>query len=175
MDASQIVSSSIPAAQCFELSDNWVLWAHLPHDTDWSLESYKNIMKINSIEEMVLLYRMLPEKMIKNCMLFLMLEGITPMWEDKKNREGGCFSYKISNKNVYKVWKLVSYNLVGETLSLEKDMPKHINGITISPKKSFCIVKIWMDSCQFQNAEKINSSNGLSSHGCIFKRHKPEY
>ena len=44
MDASQIVSSSIPAAQCFELSDNWVLWAHLPHDTDWSLESYKNIM-----------------------------------------------------------------------------------------------------------------------------------
>ena len=22
------------------LSDKWILWAHLPHDTDWSLKSY---------------------------------------------------------------------------------------------------------------------------------------
>ena len=27
---------------------------------------------------------------------------------------------------------------------------KDINGITISPKKSFCIVKIWMKSLNFQ-------------------------
>ena len=25
-----------------ELSDSWILWAHLPHDTDWSLKSYMN-------------------------------------------------------------------------------------------------------------------------------------
>jgi len=24
------------------LSDKWTLWAHLPHDTDWRLESYKS-------------------------------------------------------------------------------------------------------------------------------------
>ena len=24
------------------LSDKWVLWAHLPHDTDWTLKSYIN-------------------------------------------------------------------------------------------------------------------------------------
>ena len=23
------------------LYDKWVLWAHLPHDTDWSIRSYK--------------------------------------------------------------------------------------------------------------------------------------
>ena len=23
------------------LFDKWVLWAHLPHDTDWSIKSYK--------------------------------------------------------------------------------------------------------------------------------------
>ena len=26
-----------------DLSETWCLWAHLPHDTDWSLKSYKNI------------------------------------------------------------------------------------------------------------------------------------
>ena len=28
------------------LFDKWVLWAHLPHDTDWSIKSYKPIMEI---------------------------------------------------------------------------------------------------------------------------------
>ena len=23
------------------LYDNWTLWAHLPHDTDWTVKSYK--------------------------------------------------------------------------------------------------------------------------------------
>ena len=46
------------------LSDKWVLWAHLPHDTDWSLESYKKIMEITSVDQMIMLYRLLPEKMI---------------------------------------------------------------------------------------------------------------
>ena len=52
------------------LSDKWVLWAHLPHDTDWSLKSYINIMEIESVEQMISLYNSVPEKMTKNCMLF---------------------------------------------------------------------------------------------------------
>mgnify|MGYP003866091315 FL=1 len=81
------------------MSDKWTLWAHLPHDTDWSLNSYKKIMTFTTVEEALVLYETLPDKMIKNCMLFLMREGIKPTWEDEKNRGGGCFSYKVSNKN----------------------------------------------------------------------------
>ena len=32
------------------LEDTWVLYAHLPHDTDWTLKSYKEILKINTGE-----------------------------------------------------------------------------------------------------------------------------
>jgi len=173
MDASHIENVSIEGSKM--LSDKWVLWAHLPHDTDWSLSSYKNIMEIGTVEGMIALYKVLPEKMVKNCMLFLMRKGVIPMWEDKKNRNGGCFSYKIPNKNVFKVWKMASFSLVGETLSIDEIMSPHINGITISPKKSFCIIKIWVDSCEYQNTDQINSKNGLVPHGCIFKKHKPEY
>ena len=173
MDASHSENVSIEGSKM--LSDKWVLWAHLPHDTDWSLNSYKNIMEIDTVEGMIALYKVLPEKMVKNCMLFLMRKGVIPMWEDKKNRNGGCFSYKIPNKNVFKVWKLASFSLVGETLSIGETMSPHINGITISPKKSFCIIKIWIDSCEYQNTDQINSKNGLIPHGCIFKKHKPEY
>ena len=73
------------------LYDKWVLWAHLPHDTDWSLKSYKQLMELSNVENILTLYNNLPEVLIKNCMLFLMRKGVTPTWEDSRNRQGGCF------------------------------------------------------------------------------------
>ena len=157
------------------LYDKWVLWAHLPHDTDWSIKSYKKIMTLTTVEETCSLYRIVPEKLVKNCMLFLMREGISPTWEDPKNRQGGCFSFKVTNKSVFSTWKNLSYVLVGETLSNNHKMLSNINGITISPKRAFCIVKIWLASCTVQSPDKLTEVPGLSTHGCIFKRHKPEY
>ena len=82
-----------------------------------------------------------------------MRQNIKPMWEDPNNKAGGCFSFKVVNKNVPEVWKSVSYLLTGETLSSEQPFQSNITGITISPKKSFCILKIWMKSLDFQNQE----------------------
>ena len=62
------------AMQQHPLNDEWNFWAHMPHDTDWSIGSYKSIMVINTLEQMVTLYSILPDKMVKNCMLFLMRE-----------------------------------------------------------------------------------------------------
>jgi len=104
MVGEQAIEKATKRSEC-PLFDKWVLWAHLPHDTDWSLGSYKDIMCLEFAEEVVGLYSRLPKVLIKNCMLFLMRKGVTPTWEDKKNRNGGCFSYKISNKDVPAVWR----------------------------------------------------------------------
>ena len=42
------------------LSDKWVLWAHLPHDTDWSLKSYIKIMELSTMEEIISLTNAIP-------------------------------------------------------------------------------------------------------------------
>ena len=34
-----------------KLSDNWTLWAHLPHNTDWSIKSYIPISTFTTIED----------------------------------------------------------------------------------------------------------------------------
>ena len=164
-----------PRTELHPLFDKWVLWAHLPHDTDWTIKSYKPIMELCDAEDILLLYNNMPQILVKNCMLFLMRKGITPTWEDVRNRDGGCFSYKISNKTVYNVWKELSFLLVGETVSNDPKFVSHISGITISPKKMFCIIKIWMENCTEQNPKKIKKIRDLSHHGCLFKRHKPEY
>ena len=158
------------------LADKWTIWAHLPHDTDWSITSYKKIYTIDSVEGAIAISETMPDVLVKNCMLFLMRDGIKPIWEDPKNRQGGCFSYKISNKNVFEVWKDLSYVLVGESISNQSSFVANVTGITISPKKNFCIIKIWMSSCANQNPAIItNDVKNLTSQGCIFKRHVPEY
>lgn len=158
-----------------KLSNKWTIWAHLPHDIDWSLKSYSKILTFNYIEEIVALNSIIPEIMIKNCMLFIMKQGIKPIWEDPKNRDGGCFSYKISTKNISKIWTTLCYKLVGRTCCKNKEVLDTINGITVSPKKNFCILKIWLSSSKFQNPNEIESFENFNSVGCIFKRHNPEY
>ena len=158
-----------------KLSDNWTLWAHLPHNTDWSLNSYIPIFTFKHIEETIAITESLPSHLIENCMLFIMREGINPIWEDKRNRSGGSFSYKVINKNVQKAWCELTYRIVGGTISNELPFVNSVSGITISPKKNFSIIKIWMSNCEHQNANVISNVKGLQSHGCIFKKHVPEY
>jgi hypothetical protein len=158
------------------LSDKWTLWAHLPHDTNWNLDSYIDIDTFDTLEHAIALNETIPEKMLKNCMLFLMKSGIKPTWEDPSNRMGGCFSYKVSNKNVTEVWKKMYYLLIGKSVSKDKSFISAINGITISPKKNFCIVKLWMSNCNKQNPDLIdtNKIKHLNT-SCLFKKHLPEF
>jgi translation initiation factor 4E len=158
------------------LSNNWTLWAHLPHNTDWTLKSYIPISTFKNVEETIGVTETLPPVLVENCMLFIMKEGVKPIWEDPNNRNGGSFSYKVSNKNVYKVWKDLTYVLVGGTISKQSKFVNCVTGITISPKKSFCIIKIWMADCNNQNPEIVTTDvKGLLPQGCLFKKHTPEY
>jgi hypothetical protein len=159
-----------------KLSQNWTLWAHLPHNTDWSIKSYIPISTFTNVEEAIAVTETLPTVLVENCMLFIMREGIKPTWEDPKNRNGGCFSYKVLNKNVYKVWKDLTYVVVGGSISKQSGFVSCVTGITISPKKNFCIIKIWMSDCNNQNPAIVtNDVKGITPIGCLFKKHTPEY
>lgn len=158
------------------LSNNWTLWAHLPHNTDWTLTSYIPVSTFTSVEETIGVTETLPPVLVENCMLFMMKEGVKPIWEDQNNRNGGSFSYKVTNKNVFKVWKELTYVVVGGTISKQSNFVNCVTGITISPKKSFCIIKIWMSDCNNQNPCIITTDvKGITPQGCLFKKHMPEY
>ena len=163
-----------------KLNDTWILYAHLPHDTDWTLNSYKEILKINTAEQIIAICENLPESMIQNCMLFLMRHHIKPIWEDDNNKNGGCISYKILENDLVKVFKLFCYHIICNILS---DIPENhlkINGISISPKKSFSIIKIWLCDETIINDDTINNNTdifnidtlfNIDKHICIYKKH----
>jgi|TARA_B110000093_G_scaffold52652_1_gene56619 translation initiation factor 4E len=163
-------------AQTHNLNGKWKLYYHLPQNNNWELSSYSVLMdNIDTIEKVISLNQGIHANLLKSCMMFVMKDGISPMWEDKQNREGGCFSYKVINKNIAEVWKSLFYLLCGESLCDKKEQNDKVNGITISPKKNFCIIKIWFSISSFQDPKIIKDIQFLSREGCLFKKHVPEF
>ena len=156
------------------LRGRWVLWAHLPNVDKWSLDSYIKLLTLTTVEESIAIMEALPTVVIETCMLFLMREGITPIWEDPRNASGGCFSYKVMDgSGISRAWKEMCYSACGETLSeREPRFNDIVNGITISRKKTFCIIKIWTSTDRYQDPTIVTNKLTLCpAKGCLFKRH----
>lgn len=126
----------------------YVLWYHSVIEKSWGKESYMNLCED------------LPDKVIKNAVqlwsifnilndnftagiFFIMKEGILPMWEDPGNANGGFWSFKVPKKNSNDVWKKLTAGLVGNSLTVNYKNMSSITGISISPKISNCVMKIW--------------------------------
>lgn len=178
-----------------KLNNNWTFWIHLPNDIDWSINSYKKVYSFSTVEDAISLIENINEVVVQKCMLFIMRENIKPIWEDPHNNKGGCFSYKITNSEVYSVWKQLCYCLAGESLAKDKKIQSGLNGISISPKKNFCIIKLWLSDIEITSenndlheyikksiANEIEQDNQydpfdihdlctIEKQNCVFKKH----
>ena len=74
------------------------------------------------------------------------------MWEDKTNINGGCFSFKIVNKNIEKVWKDIFFRIIGGTITKNTQVYNNIYDYCFTIM-TFCILKIWMKTCEFQDPD----------------------
>ena len=158
-----------------KLSGGWTLWVHLPHNTDWSIKSYIKLSTFDTVEKAIAIMKTIPSILVTNCMLFLMRDGIMPMWEDPNNKEGGCFSYKVMNPVVYQIWNDLAFCVMGNTTSSNKAFVDNITGITVSPKKTWCIIKIWTrtkNNTKLQDPSLVTAPiPNFGPKGCIFKGH----
>lgn len=150
------------------LHNPWIFWFHDPLDRNWKINSYKNIKQINTIEDFWMLYTNLNNKIVENSMLFLMKKDIDPLWEHKENINGGCFSLKIQKGNIYDYWTNISIALINNELMDTDDII--VNGISISPKKNFCIIKIWINKNN-GDIKNLKKNKNLNYKGIIFKAH----
>lgn len=153
-----------------KLHNKWIVWFHDPCENNWDITSYKKIYEISTIKEFWNLYNKIDDKIIENSMFFVMRENIDPMWEHKDNIKGGSWSFKIPKGCILKVWINISIALFGENINNNSN--NIINGISISPKKSFCIIKIWNKSNKMNNINILKSIKDVSFEGVIYKPHK---
>ncbi len=128
------------------LNRQWDLWYHDPNNSDYSLNSYINIGTIDTIERFWHYFHQLKLTQLQNGMFFIMLKGVYPTWED--NLQGGFWSFKIDKKEISQAWTKLSIYLLADNFIDETDpeLKKEIIGISISPKKTFSILKIWLNN-----------------------------
>ena len=138
------------------LNTTWVLWYHDLEDHDWSINGYKKVCELSTVENFWLVFNNVSENLVQNSMLFIMRNGIDPLWEDASNKKGGSWSFKISKKDICTTFKELCIHLLGANVTKLERQTMSINGISISPKKNFSIIKIW-------NNDSKNSNNGLLS------------
>ena len=122
------------------LEDIWTVYFHEPSDSDWTFKSYSNIATFSTVQEFRSISLAL-ESRVHLGMFFLMREHIYPCYDDVENLQGGCFTLKVPMADTPRYWHQLCMRVLGETLV--SDMSR-INGISVSPKRGFCIVKVWV-------------------------------
>ena len=127
------------------LNDTWTMYFHEPSDTDWTMSSYVRLDQISSVERFWQVHEGV-RKYLSRGMFFLMREHVFPCWDDSSNIHGGCVSIKVLKEDICVFWQEAVTRLLGEKIMLAEtsDAWSHVNGISTSPKRFFCICKLWL-------------------------------
>jgi len=162
------------------LNSTWVIWYHNPSDNNWETSSYKKLYEFNTLEDFFIFQNTWKNNLPKLnlSMMFMMkkldnYEFIYPMWEDKNNQPGGCWSFKVPSTNINNVWLQLCYHIITENAGVTESVNESVNGISFSPKKGFCIVKIWNSTTEIQDTGELNHDidNFMDLSTCIYKSH----
>ena len=135
------------------INDKWDIWFHSITDNNWKKDSYQKIFTIASLLDYKYIIDTYQQNHYQNGMFFCMKEDIFPNWEDPDNRNGGCLSFKIPSTKIVEEWNNLLLRCIKELIL--DDNNDEINGISISPKKEFNIIKIWFKNHNFNYKEKF--------------------
>lgn len=167
---------------------------HHNDDKSWDYSSYHNITILSKYYDLGTFFNTL-NKSVGECKytdfdIFLMKNEISPMWEDKENRNGSICSIKIDSINEgYNVFKELTFNIINNTLlKINPTTWDTVNGISFSPKKidsinpnSYCIIiKLWfkINIINYGSIDKILTeyvNNLIIKYSIKIKQIKPEY
>ena len=162
----------------YQLESEWELWYHSIKDNNWDINSYKKLYKIDDLINLKIILDTFTKLSLQNGMFFLMKKDIYPTWEDPDNRDGSSLSFKIfgSKENLINNWRLIILNILTGEFFYDKEIYHNINGISISPKKEFNILKIWINNYDKKYKENYleyfkEYLPSINKDRCLLKRH----
>lgn len=162
-----------------QLNCNWIVWYHYDMNS-WTIDSFVELVKITTVEEFWYFVESL--KTVNNLLiehLYIMREGIKPMWEDPRNRNGGCWSIKIDIKDTYVTFVKILMYIISENILVNNDdnLSEGITGISLCQKNNYnCILQIWSSDKKYNKVNYLPKEfNDSFGYNIIFRSHSPEY
>ena len=137
----------------------WTLWYHDPDNSDWSQSSYMQVGDVGTPTEFWALVDGIPREAWENGMFFFMKRGVRPLWDAPENERGGAWSKKIDAADAYTIFvDAMVYCVCDRMMQQRKET---LQGITISPKGAFHIVKIWNSDSRNHDRRQLATTGRL--------------
>lgn len=155
-----------------KLRSTWKLWHHSLHDDRWDMSSYIQIHRLETLQDALEMLHVLRESSEHWGHLFLMRDGIRPIYEDPQHSAGGCWSFKIhQRRRLVDAWCFFVQGMLGDLLidsSASDEALQLITGISLNPRNG--VLKVWVRQpvAQFPFA---NIGPWLQSDRAIFQPH----
>jgi len=140
---------------------SWTLYFHSPEETKWTLNTFISLGAMKNWREFWTVIDTLKQDSLSDGMFFMMRDPSPPLWESHHNIRGGCYSFRCQKKDAAETY--LNYIIASMIDSLSGHPENRINGISISPKRGFNIVKVWnIDAQKFNNPSNLNSNTCVS-------------
>ena len=133
------ISSLIPTG-------SWTVYFHSPEETKWTLNTFVSLGSMKTWHQFWSIMEVLKTESFSDGMFFLMRDPAPPLWESHYHIRGGCYSFRCQKKEAADVYlTYISAAMLGGAATSDDNK---INGISISPKRGFNIIKVWNTDAQ---------------------------
>jgi len=87
----------------------------------------------------------------------MMHDPSPPLWESHHHIRGGCYSFRCPKKDASDVF--VTYMIAAMLNGATTPSENTVNGLSISPKRGFNIIKVWnTDAQRFHKLSTLNTA-----------------
>lgn len=160
MDDSKItLQSAIPTGP-------WTLYFHSPQETKWTLNTFTSLGSMKTWYQFWSIVEALQSESFSDGMFFLMRDPSPPLWESHHHIRGGCYSFRCQKKEAADVYLTYIVAAMLDALSVPTN---RINGISISPKRGFNIIKVWNADAQvFHGSVDLQVVSSIKDNDVIY-------
>lgn len=145
----------------------WTLYFHSHEETKWTLTSFVNIGTMKSWYQLWAIVDTLKTETFGEGMFFIMHDPSPPLWESHHHIRGGCYSFRCYKNDASNVF--INYVIATLLNVVSTDKENQINGISISPKRGFNIIKLWnSNSALYNKASNIVTLSSISENDIIY-------
>ena len=99
--------------------------------------------------------------------IYLFKQGFKPVWEDRRNLNGGSWTFRVPKASGPDVWTRVQLLAIGEQLQSAIDESDQICGVGLSVRFNSHLISIW-----HRDASKQKSVDGIRD--CVVAELPPE-
>jgi hypothetical protein len=144
---------------------SWTLYFHSPDETKWTLNTFISLGAMKTWRDFWTVMDGLQIEHLSNGMFFMMRDPSPPLWESHHHIRGGCYSFRCQSTDAPDIY---INHIIAVMLDHLTDPANQINGLSISPKRGFNIIKAWnSNAAAFYKPSDLNTTFSTIREGDI--------